>query len=149
MELLFPHHTLTILIIPWRSIAKLCMHKTWYYYVFLLKIRRTQLFAKHRSWNTQKQRVQRGSHAKSSVHTGEGKTVHPVEKSRKAVRSIMSSTFKLMPVSSSTCQGQNFKESWNSTVKIVVSLGKANKCVCHATKKAISDVNKICTFKYS
>lgn len=35
--------------------------------------------------------------------TGDGKIVRPVEESRKAVRSTMSSTFKLMPVSSSTC----------------------------------------------
>lgn len=42
-------------------------------------------------------------------NTGEGITLHPVDESRKAVRSIMSSTFKCMPVSSSTCQCDNIK----------------------------------------
>lgn len=85
------------------------------------------------------------SYAKGSKHTGEGKTMHPVEESRNAVRSIMSSTFNLMPVSSSTCQSQ-LQEVMNSTVKTVMSLGKANKYVCHASKNVISNANKICTF---
>lgn len=45
---------------------------------------------------------------RGKLYTGEGKTVLPVEESRKAVRSTMSSTFSLMPVSSSTCQSHNF-----------------------------------------
>jgi len=48
---------------------------------------------------------------KLNIYTGEGKTVLPVEESRKEVRSIMSSTFSLMPVSSSTCQSHNFTKS--------------------------------------
>lgn len=40
------------------------------------------------------------------IQTGEGKTLHPVDGSKRAVRSTMSCRFRCMPVSSSTCHTQ-------------------------------------------
>lgn len=44
-----------------------------------------------------------GKRKRSKVLTGEGKTLQPVDGSRKAVRSTMSFGFKRIPISSSTC----------------------------------------------